>query len=92
MQRGKLVALGRPGVLKGELNRQLRLEVVFAPESPPQFPVDTQIRILSPGRWLLLIERQQAPQYLAIINQSTSIEDFRLSTATLEDLYFSMVD
>ncbi len=92
MQRGKLVALGRPGMLKGELNRQLRLEMVFAPDSPPQFPIDTPIKILSPGRWLLLIDREQAPYYLAILNQTPSVEDFRLSTATLEDLYFSMVD
>jgi ABC-2 type transport system ATP-binding protein len=92
MQHGKLVSVGRPGVLKGELNRHLRLEVVFAPDSPPVFPPNLQMKALSPSRWLLLIEHEQAPMFLNLLNQTASVEDFRLSTATLEDLYLSMVD
>ncbi|HVU10274.1 MAG TPA: ABC transporter ATP-binding protein [Phototrophicaceae bacterium] len=91
MQCGRLAAVGRPGVLKGELNRHLRLEIIFASECPPELPTDAAVTVLAPGRWLLLIEREQAPLYLAILNQTLSIEDFRLSTATLEDLYLSMV-
>ncbi|MCA0455110.1 MAG: ABC transporter ATP-binding protein [Chloroflexi bacterium] len=92
MQHGKLVSVGRPGILKGDLNRQLRLEVVFSPEAPPAFPPDVQPIVLAAGRWLLLIDRDQAPAYLTILNRTPSIEDFRLSTATLEDLYMAMVD
>lgn len=90
MSRGKMIALGQPGRLKGELNDQLRLEVIFAPDAPPQFP-DTPHEI-APGRWQWLIERTAAPTYLELINRTPSIEDFQLSTATLEDLYLHLAD
>jgi ABC-type multidrug transport system ATPase subunit len=33
MQQGRLIKIGRPGVLKAELDAQLRLDIVFAPDS-----------------------------------------------------------
>jgi ABC-type multidrug transport system ATPase subunit len=92
MSRGRLIAVGRPGLLKADLNHQLRLEIVFAPDSPPDLPNDPkqQIQQVAPGRWQLLIERTAAPAYLDSLNRAAGIEDFRLSTATLEDLYMSM--
>ncbi|MBX3061347.1 MAG: ABC transporter ATP-binding protein [Anaerolineae bacterium] len=92
MQKGKLLAVGRPGVLKSELNRQLRLEVIFSPQFPPTLPIDRAVfkRELAPGRWQLLIDHGQAATYIAALTSAQYIEDFRLSTATLEDLYFSL--
>jgi ABC-2 type transport system ATP-binding protein len=92
MSRGRLVAVGRPGVLKADLNHQLRLEIVFSPDNPPELPDDSarQMQQIAPGRWQLLIERSAAPAYLEALNRADGIEDFRLSTATLEDLYMSM--
>jgi ABC-2 type transport system ATP-binding protein len=87
---GLLIALGRPGQLKAELNQHLRLEIVFAPECPPQLPTTVEPRQVAPGRWHLLIERSAAPAYLNALNHADSIEDFSLSTATLEDLYLSL--
>jgi ABC-2 type transport system ATP-binding protein len=90
MREGRLLAIGRPGLLKADLNRQRRLEVVFTPDCPPILPDGAIPRILSPGRWQLLIERESAPAYLDALNKASGVEDFRLSTATLEDLYFAL--
>lgn len=92
MHRAKMIALGRPGQLKGDLNQQLRLEVVFEPELPPQFPNDANPRHVAPGRWQVLIDHDAAPVYLEIINRTPSVEDFNLSTATLEDLYLHLAE
>jgi ABC-2 type transport system ATP-binding protein len=92
LQAGKLIAVGRPGVLKAGLNRQLRLEIVFPPDAPPCLPRGATPREVLPGRWQLLIARDAAPVYLDALNHSDTVEDFSLSTATLEDLYLSLAD
>lgn len=87
---GKMIALGRPGQLKGELNQQLRLELVFAPDHPPALPPGCTPTQLAPGRWQVLIERDSVGQLLDTLTRLPGVEDFRLSTATLEDLYLSL--
>lgn len=91
MQAGKLIAVGRPGTLKAELNRQLHLEIVFTPGHPPDLPPDAEPYEVSVGRWQLLIDRDNAALYIDILTRTASVEDFRLGTATLEDLYLSMI-
>jgi ABC-2 type transport system ATP-binding protein len=91
MKAGKLIALGRPAALKEELNQRLRLEITFDPDSPPLLPQTAQPTILSPGRWLLHLMPAEAHEYLSCLQQSGQ-HDFRLSTATLEDLYLSLVE
>jgi ABC-2 type transport system ATP-binding protein len=90
LKAGKLIALGRPGVLKAELNQRLRLEIIFSPDIPPRLPDGAEPYTLAPGRWQVLIERSQAGTYLDALYQSPSVEDFRLGTASLEDLYLAM--
>jgi ABC-2 type transport system ATP-binding protein/ABC-2 type transport system permease protein len=90
MRAGRLIVVGRPGALKADLNRQLRLEIVFPSGSPPVLPDGPPPRELAPGRWQLLIEREAAPAYLESLNGGSAVEDFSLSTATLEDLYLSL--
>jgi ABC-2 type transport system ATP-binding protein/ABC-2 type transport system permease protein len=90
MQAGRLIAVGRPGALKAELNQQLRLEIVFPPERPPHLPNGTLPHELAPGRWQLLIDRAAAALYLDALTTAPEIEDFSLSTATLEDLYMTL--
>jgi len=87
MRLGKLVALGRPSALKVGLNDQLRLEMVFPPDAPPSLPNGSAPREIAPGRWSLLIDRASAPLYLAALN---TVEDFTLSTASLEDLVLAL--
>jgi ABC-2 type transport system ATP-binding protein len=90
MRDGRLIAVGRPGQLKGALNQQLRLKIAFVPDHPPTLPNGAAPHEVAPGHWHLLIDQEGAPAYLEAITHSSSVEDFQLSTATLEDLYLSL--
>ena len=92
VQGGRLIAIGRPGQLKAGLNHQLRLEVVFDPGQPPALPDGAAPRPLGPGRWHLLVDRAAGPDYVAALTADPGVEDFRLGTATLEDLYLSLAE
>ena len=83
---GALVALGRPQDLKKEIDKKLRLEIQFPAHSPPLLPADLQTTIVDAGRWVIQLERHQVEQVLEILGDA-EIDDFRLSSATLEDLY-----
>lgn len=86
MRAGKLVALGKPSALKAQIDQQLRLELFFDPERPPQLPAGlTPIR-LDVGRWLLYLPRNEATAVLQSLDLA-HLYDFRLYSATLEDLY-----
>ena len=96
MRGGRLAALGSPSELKRAVDRKLRLELSFAPERPPQLPPGLDVRVLQPGRWLVYLERPPAaegadsqlrlPALLDGLDLS-QFDDFRLYSATLEDLY-----
>lgn len=95
MRTGQLIAIGRPGILKSELNRHLRLEIVFSPDLPPILPSNVPPVEIMPGRWKLLIDPHTAPHYLEAIHSPANtgrIEDFQLSTVSLEDLYLSLIN
>lgn len=90
---GKLLALGRVGLLKKQLNQQLRLEIRFTPNQPPQLPeADLVPHIYHESQWHLLIDRDKAPLYLNALNAQSQIEDFILTTPTLEDLYIALMN
>lgn len=86
MRQGRLVAVGRPSELKQRIDQKLRLELFFAPESPPGLPRDLTCHHLEAGRWLVLLERERMMTVLNGLNLER-IDDFRLQSATLEDLY-----
>ena len=91
MRAGELVALGRPSDLKKSVVRQLRLELFFPPESPPTLPDDLIPHRLDAGRWLVYVDRSRfdkdrAGEVLNLLDLE-HIDDFRLHSATLEDLY-----
>ncbi|MEZ4725627.1 MAG: ABC transporter ATP-binding protein [Caldilineaceae bacterium] len=83
---GELVAVGRPSELKKQVDQQLRLELFFPPERPPHLPAYLPHRQLQPGRWLAWVERREVGQVLNGLNVE-ELDDFRLYSATLEDLY-----
>ncbi len=86
LRQGELVALGRPSDLKQQVDRKLRLELFFSPEMPPALPPELTIFQLEAGRWLVLLEWQHLDATLDALKQAR-LDDFRLYSATLEDLY-----
>jgi ABC-2 type transport system ATP-binding protein len=86
MREGRLVALGKPEELKRGIAQQLRLELFFAPDQPPQLPAGLTPLALDAGRWLLSVDRREAGSLLQQLDLA-QIQDVRLYSATLEDLY-----
>jgi ABC-type multidrug transport system ATPase subunit len=86
MRDGALVAVGRPSELKQIVDQKLRLELFFQPETPPCLPPDLICHQREAGRWLVLLEWRQVTDVLARLNLE-QLDDFRLYSATLEDLY-----
>ena len=86
MKQGRLAAVGNPGELKRSLDQKLRLEILFSPGMPPELPAGLEIHILQPGRWMVYLERQNVAATLEYLNFN-QMDDFRLFSATLEDLY-----
>ncbi len=86
MRDGELVAVGRPGDLKQHIDQKLRLELFFAPDVPPRLPAGLTPHELQPGHWIALIERREASALLERLDLE-HLDDFRLYSPTLEDLY-----
>lgn len=85
MKNGQLVAIGRPADLKRQINQKLRLELFFSPDAPPQLLGLEKLEV-SPGRWVVYLNWEAAGNVLNQLN-GQAIDDFRLHSATLEDLY-----
>jgi ABC-type multidrug transport system ATPase subunit len=86
MREGELVAVGRPSELKREVDQKLRLEMIFPPEAPPSLPQGLVAHQLQPGRWMALVDRNDVNAVLDRLDLD-QLDDFRLYSATLEDLY-----
>ena len=86
MRLGRLVALGKPSELKASVDQKLRLELFFSPEAPPCLPAGLDPIPVDPGRWLVYLDRSMAGQVLNQLDLER-LDDFRLYSATLEDLY-----
>lgn len=91
MRQGKLVAVGKPSQLKQAIDDQLRLELFFAPDVEISLPAGLTHHQHSPGRWLIYLYRHQIQHTLDTLNLD-QIDDFRLYSATLEDLYLHYQD
>jgi ABC-type multidrug transport system ATPase subunit len=86
MHAGELVALGKPSELKSQVDKKLRLELIFPPHKPPCLPNGLIQHELDAGRWLVYLEKAEATAVLNTLDLD-HLDDFRLHTATLEDLY-----
>jgi ABC-type multidrug transport system ATPase subunit len=86
MRGGELVAVGRPGELKQRVDQKLRLELFFAPETPPTLPPNLSCYQLQPDHWLIFLEWREVTAVLNNLDLD-QLHDFRLYSATLEDLY-----
>ena len=86
LRKGKLVAVGKPEVLKRQVDQQLRLELHFPPGRPPRLPDGYTPIQIDPGRWLVYIAKADMALVIHALDLHL-IDDFRLYSATLEDLY-----
>ena len=86
MREGSLVAVGRPRDLKKVVDQSLRLDLFFDPSHPPQIPQMVRQVIRQAGHWRFIVEWDAVPTLMSQLNLA-EIEDFRLYSATLEDLY-----
>jgi ABC-2 type transport system ATP-binding protein len=86
LRSGQLVAIGRPSDLKRQVDRLLRLELFFEPDNPPVLPAELTCDQPAPGHWCIFLEWHQVESTLNRLNLA-EIDDFRLYSATLEDLY-----
>ncbi len=89
MHNGQLAAVGRPSDLKRQVDQKLRLELFC--DSLPTLPDGLQGRLVQPGRWLIYLDRRDAVGLLDRLDLSR-VDDFRLYSATLEDLYVHYVN
>lgn len=86
MRSGTFVAVGRPSDLKRQIDQKLRLELFFTPGQAPDLPPGLTTHEVQAGHWLVSLAWDEVTAVLAQLNL-TQIDDFRLYTATLEDLY-----
>jgi len=90
MRQGELVALGKPMALKAQVDRKMRLELFFSPGNSPRLPPGLTHHPLDVGRWLVYLDRDEIGVILNTLNLD-EMDDFRLYSATLEDLYIHYV-
>lgn len=97
MSKGRVVGLGRVGELKERVDRSVRLELFLKPECASQIePVLAALHgshLVRPLQWIVLVPRQEAEQAIYQILSRVgldNLEDFRLQTASLEDVYMKL--
>ena len=88
MRRGRFTALGTPAQLKDGIARKLRVELEF--DVPPKLPPNVVPHEKAAGVWSLVLDRDEAKQLLADLDLH-AINDIRLTSTTLEDLYLHYV-
>lgn len=86
MREGRLVALGKPIQLKAQIDQKLRLELFTPGDRLSGLPFGLQPARIDVGRWVVYLERSQAATVLEALDMER-VDDFRLYSATLEDLY-----
>ncbi len=91
LHQGELIVTGAPHALKRNLKNKLRLEIAFEPGQAPSLPADLAPRQLTETRWQIYLEQHQLGAVTAALDIDR-LTDMKLSSATLEDLYFHYVD
>ena len=97
VDQGKIIALGTPGELKAKVDDRVRIQVKFKPNTPNE-QIDLirnfdHSQELSNGNWQVFIPKPYvASVYNRLINRINinNLDDFRMMTTTLEDVYIQM--
>ncbi len=90
MHRGELLVTGAPHELKRNLRHSVRLEIAFEPGQAQPLPDALAPRKLTETRWQLYLERHELGDVMDTLDIDRLV-DLKLSSATLEDLYFHYV-
>lgn len=91
LHRGELIVTGAPHALKRNLKNKLRLEIAFEPGQAPPLPADLVPRRLTATRWQIYLEQHQLGEAISALD-TDRLTDMKLTSATLEDLYFHYVE
>ncbi len=91
MRRGELVAVGRPRDLKKQVDHQLRLDLFFSGKQLPALPAHITPQPFTNGHWRVLLEKEDVAAVMGSLDLN-ALDDFRLYSATLEDLYLHYAD
>ncbi len=97
MSRGQVVGLGRVGELKAHIDGSVRLELFVKPEYiaevEPFLAGHERAKRVQAGQWSVLLPRQGAEDAIHAVLSGVRLErleDFRVQTATLEDVYLAL--
>ena len=97
VDKGKIIANGTPGTLKTKVDDRVRIEIKFKQDTPFHIHEFMETfadrKELKPGQWQIFIPKNQvASVYDRIIDKIDieNLDDFRLMTTTLEDVYIRM--
>jgi ABC-2 type transport system ATP-binding protein len=96
MRSGQMIAVGRPSELKRRLGRTVQIELTLAPGEDTVARLRAlfgdEAREVAPDRWVIVVPRDDLgevmPRLLDRLGSET-IEDVRLQTHSLEDLYLA---
>jgi ABC-type multidrug transport system ATPase subunit len=93
---GRIMALGTPGDLKARVDRRVHLELILAPGYEA---IGAVIETLGEAlqvkmrHWVILANREQLQQtFERVVNEVglNHLEDFRMLTPSLEDVYLEL--
>ena len=94
LDHGRVIAEGTPGELKGQLEHDLRLELVLEPGAPaPVLPAFVGRPVTSGNRVLGRVPSEAAGDAAAWaggLARGGAIEEFAITPATLEDVYVEL--
>ncbi|MEA2487418.1 MAG: type transport system ATP-binding protein [Actinomycetota bacterium] len=99
MDRGKVIAAGTPAELKSELSHRTRLEIVVADGAAldatslaREIAVDARVRGRRVSAWVVADEAIRILEKAMAMAGPGALEDARLITPTLEDVYMELRD
>jgi ABC-2 type transport system ATP-binding protein len=97
VDKGKIIAYGTPGQLKSEVDDRVRIEIKFKPCHAYNFnrliKSFEHYKQIKPDKWQIFIPKNQMSSiYNRLINKIDldQLDDFRMITTTLEDVYIHM--
>jgi ABC-2 type transport system ATP-binding protein len=93
---GKVIASDRPGRLKEQVDRDVRLELSWREQPPLAEPIVAALALTAVQtgrRWSVRLPADTAPDVLAQLTSGAvfaALDDFTVSTPSLEDVYLAL--